>query len=799
VFDGIAQDIRHALRSLRRSPGFVLTVVATLAVSIGVNVAVFTLTKAALSDGFPLVEGNDRILYITTTRGAVYYPDFTAWRTQAESFEDVGLARGVFETLDARGLAPQTLFAMEITANTFGLLRVRPMLGRDFLPADERPGAEPVVILRHDLWVREFGEDPTIVGRSVRLGGSPATVIGVMPEGFSFPEEQQLWTPLVPTAAALNRETFYARYAFGRLTAEASAERARVELGTIGQRLAEEFPRTNENLIPVVQRFDEWLLGPNGRELYVTLWIAVSLVLLIGCANVGNLLLGRSMARSRDAAIRSALGAGRGRIVRQLVAECLALAAAGGVAGWLVAVAAVRIYSITQADSPITRLSMDAYVIAYALAISCAVVVLIGLAAAIRLARLDVNVAMKGSGVGEGRHSRRTSGMLVGAQATLAGTLLVNAGVMVHSFVNISTADVGVEPNNVLSASLYVPPDAYPDVASQVAFYERLEAKLLALPEAESAALGLVAPTERVGRSPYELAGARVDDEQARPAVADISVSAGYFRTLGSTVLAGRDFNELDRPGTLPVVIVNERFASRHWPGESALGQRLRMFRDGEPQTWLTVVGVVSNIVQNDATRQAFEPVIYLPYRQSPSRNMFVFVRARGGDPRNLIPAVSREVYSLDANLPVPALMPLTDRLKRSSTLDRDMAILLLVFGTIALSLAAVGNYAVVARAVVTRTHEIGVRVAVGASGADIRRLVFRTVQWPLLSGLALGLIGAFAVNHLLQDRLVGVSLMDPWAFTAASVVLVLSAIAGCAVPARRAMGVDPVVALKCE
>lgn len=802
TLDGIAQDLRCAFRGLRRHSGFAVIVIATLAVSIGINAAVFTVMKAVLFDGFPSVENADRIVFVTTTKDAVYYPDFETWRSQARSFEDMGLTRGVFKTVDSDGGAPQTYFSTEVTVNTFGLLGVRPILGRDFLAADQGLGSEPVVILSYDLWSGRFGADRSIVGRSVKLSGVPTTVIGVMPNGFSFPEEQSLWTPLSPTAAALNRETFYARYAFGRLAVGATMEQARIELATIGLRLSEEYPRTNEDLTPVVRRFDEWLVGTNGTALYLLLWGAVSLVLLIGCANVANLLLGRAMSQSRDAAIRTALGAGRGRIIRQLATECLVLSAAGGVVGWWIALAALRTYDFAQADDlgvgRVLRFTMDVHVFAYVLVVTVCVGLMVGVAAATRLAHLDTNVAIRGRGaLADSRSSRRASSLLVGIQMTLAVMLLANAGVMIHSFFNVLTASVGVDPDNVLSASLYVPPDTYPDVEAQIRFYESLEAKLQALPGVQASGLGVVPPTERVGRSPYELVDAQIGAESSRPTAAKMAVSTGYFRTLGATVLSGRDFNDFDSSTSLPVAVVNDRFARQNWPEQSAIGKQLRVFRNGVPQAWLTVVGVVTDIMQ-EATRQTFEPLVYVPYRQEPSRNMFAFARVRG-DPRQLMLAVSREVYSIDANLPVPALMPLSDRLKRANAFDRNMATLLFAFGAIALLLSSVGLYAAVARTVIARTHEIGLRIAIGASRIDIWKFVFQTAQWPLTSGLCMGLIGAFAVNRLLQAALVGVSAADPFAFAAASAVLLTAAVVGCGIPARRAMRLDPIAALKQE
>jgi len=800
VLTNVLQDTRDVIRGLRRRPGFAVAMIATLATSIGFNAAVFTVVKAALFDGLPLVENSSAVVHVTTNKAAVYYPDFEAWRAESKTFEDLALTRGTFMTFDTTGLAPKTLFATEVTANAFGLLGTRPMLGRDFLPADQQRGAEPVVLLRHDLWVSEFGGNPGIVGGKIRLNGVPTTVIGVMPEGFSFPEEQRLWTPLVPTAAALNRETYYARYAVGRLSAGATLESARAELATISRRLASEYPQTNRDLAPVITPFNTWLLGSGGPALYWLLLGAVTLVLLIGCANAANLLLGRAIGRLRDTAIRYALGAGVRRIVRQLVIECLLVSILGGALGWWLARAALRVYVSTQADTQVTRVlifTMDATVIAYVLAISVGAGLLASLGAAARLTKLDVNVAVKGHGAaGDGHSTQRASSFLVGAQMALALALLANAGVMIHSFLNLSTADIGVKLESVLTASLYVPPETYPTATAQIEFYGLLHANLQALPQVEAVGFAQVAPTERVNRSTYGLANSSIVGDYSGPTVAQIAVTPGYFEAVGSTLLAGRDFNDFDRPQTEPVVIVNERFAEQTWPGRGAVGERLRVFQNGEPDDWRTVVGVVSDIVQNDATRQAFEPLIYVPHRQRPSPNMFMFARARG-DQAQLMSAISREVYRLDPNLPVPALMPLAERLQRASAFDRNFTGLLLVFGAFALSLAATGLYAAVSRTVINRTREIGIRVAIGASRAHLWRFIFDLAKWPLACGLGLGIVGALALGQIAQTALVGVSPADPLAFASAACALVLAAVLGCVLPARRAMRIDATNALK--
>jgi putative ABC transport system permease protein len=369
---------------------------------------------------------------------------------------------------------------------------------------------------------------------------------------------------------------------------------------------------------------------------------------------------------------------------------------------------------------------------------------------------------------------------------------------MIRSFVNVYTADVGVNTANVLTMSLYTPAERYASSEEQLSFYQGLGTRLQALPGVESVGFGTAAPTDYTPRVAYELADAPAVEEQSRPTVAQFVVSTGYFRTLGARIISGREFDDSDRASSLPVAIVNQRFASRNWPGEIPLGKRLRLSSGREPTPWLTVVGVLSNVVQNDRTRQESDSVVYLPYQQTPQRNMFAFARTSVG-PGSLATAFRRQIYAMDPYLPVPALMPLAERFDRAYAFERNITVLFLVFAAIALLLASVGLYAVISRSVSRRSQEIGVRMAVGATAGDIRELVLRQGMLPVGVGLIIGLAASFAVNRVLNAQLVGVSPSDPVTLVVAFAVLIFSAMLGCWIPARRAMRVDPVVALRHE
>ena len=470
------------------------------------------------------------------------------------------------------------------------------------------PGAAPVVILRYSFWERRYAKDPHILGHTVRINGEPATIIGVMPRGFSFPQNQDLWMPLVPSANVMKRQNRDTWFVFGRLADGVSVKSATAEMETIGRRLAIAYPLTNQgpNLLPHVKSFDEFFIGPNSTTLYQAMLVAVGFVLLIACANLANLLLARAIGRTREISVRIALGAGRFRIIRQLLIESLMLSVAGGLAGWWIARWAVRIYALGVTGTMISDsiggnwfdnvldYTMDYQVFFYLVAISFATGILFGLAPAARLARLDANTALKDGGRGAtgGTRARHLSDLLVIGEMALAVVLLAGAGVMIRSFLKIYTADIGVKTENVLAAAFNLPKDRYPRPESQISFYDRLKTRLESVPGVESVAAATDLPTAGARRFPYELAGAEPVDERRRPTVPAVVIAPDYFKTMGAPLRAGRDFTDSDGVSGAPAAIVNERFASQYWNGEDPLGKRLRLFNGTTPESWLTVVGV---------------------------------------------------------------------------------------------------------------------------------------------------------------------------------------------------------------
>lgn len=801
-----AADVRFGLRALGKNPGFTVVAVAMLALGIGVNATVFTVADAVLFKGFPTVAANDRLLYISNGGCCISYPDFQDIRAQAKSFQSMGITHGVGSALsDGAGYA-QRLEITEISADTFRTVGRRPILGRDFAASDQTPGAEPVAILSHGFWVRRYGKDPNIVGRAIRLNGALTTIVGVMPQGFSFPQVVDMWVPLVQNAQVLDRGNAFTWFAFGRLREGISFANAKAETEGIIQRLETQYPITDRRQHLVVQNFAEFFIGSNAAVIYGAMWGAVGFVLLIAIANLANLMLARALGRSREISVRIALGAGRWRIIRQLLVESLILSSAGGVLGWWLARWGVRTYALAMAQKEswlILDYATDERVLVYLIAISVCTGLLFGLAPALRLSSLDINATLKdggrgaiGTGGGGGR-AKHLSTLLVTGEMALAVVLLAGAGVMIRSFLKIHNANIGVDTSNVLIGSMDLPAARYPSADSRIAFFNRVQTRLEALPGVESTALTNSLPAWGSLRLPYQRAGDQMPSERGGPKLPVVTIGPGYFAALRAAVVAGRDFNDHDSPSSRPVAIVNQLLASQFWPGENALGQRIRLFDGKKPGPWLTVAGVVSNIIQADQTRQRVDPVLYLPYQQRPGEGMWVLART-AVPPNSLATPFRNIVHLVDPDLPIFGPFALVDRLEFFWD-TRFYGALFLIFAGVALLLASVGLYTVVAHAVSQRTQEIGIRMAIGASARDIRRLVFRLGMIPLAVGLAIGIVGSLGVNRILKSELIDVSPADPLTFLVAASVLILAATLGCWIPARRAMRVDPVVALRHE
>lgn len=809
MFDAFVTDLRYASRALRQSPGFTLVGVLTLALGIGLNLTVFTVTNAILFKPFPFVAGGDRILYVERPGVAFSDADVEPWRARAKAFEGIAAATAWLATLSDPGGVPERCAVTVISANGFALIGQRPVLGRDFRASDAVAGAAPVAILSDALWERRYGRDPDIIGRTLRLevsAGVPvlpqgvATVIGVMAPGFSFPLDQDLWVPRVSPATVPAQNTRNITFLFGRMSDEADIEGARAELETLGRELQRSDAAAGQRPVSV-QSFSEHFVGTRATRALTLMAGAVSFVLLIACANVANLLLARAITRSKDISVRIALGAGRGRIVRQVLTESVLLAAMAGVLGWGIATLGVRAYELSGYAPFNYRhyvdFAMDGRVLVYLVAISAATGLLFGLAPVSRLWKLDTHAVLKDTSrsMAGGRRTRHLSMLLVSAEMGLAVVLLAGAGVMIRSVLHVYTAPLGVDAERLLMSDLGLPSARYADAASQVAFHDRLAERLEAVPGVESVAIADRYPTQGTRRVPFALDGDAPVDDLHRPTVSVLVVGPGYFGTMGAMVLAGREFTRDDVASGAPAVLVNQQFASRSWPGATPLGRRVRLLDGRGRETWRTVVGVVSDVVQNDRRESA--PQVYLSYGQSPTAFMYVFVRGQVST-EGLGPGLRRALQSLDPMLP-SAFQALTERLDRNARDAGLFSALLAVFAAVGLVLASVGLYAVVAYIVSQRTQEIGIRTAMGATARDIGLLVLRQGMRPVAVGLPIGVAASLAVNRVLESQLVDVAPFDPLTLVVTSAMLCVSAGLGCVLPARRAMRVDPIVALRHE
>jgi putative ABC transport system permease protein len=800
------QDIRYGARTLVQSPGFTAVAVIALALGIGADTAIYTVVSSALNFDIGALH-IERLVVVTATDASRLNPfghsfsDFVDLRSEIKSVPSLAAyrMRGV-NVSDSTSL-PKLYRSVEMSTNGFEIAGMTPALGRNFTSDDERPGATPVAMLSYDLWQDRYGRDPSILGRVIRVDAVPRTVIGVMPSKMRFPEDTDLWTPLVPDLA--NGRGALNLMLFGRLADGVKLETARAEMDTVARRLQTKSPGSYKGLVVNLQPFLEIIGLYAGRRLVLTVLWAVGFVLLIACADVANLLLARAAARAREISIRVAIGAGRARIVRQLLIESVLLASVAGVLGWLVALAALRWFdhaTYSPGRASWVNFSMDVHAFVYLAAISIGAGILFGLAPALRLAKVDVNSAVKdgGHGTAGGRHGQRLAGALVVFEMVLCIILMSGAGLTIRSAVNSYNAPIGVDFVNVLTMQVSLPEAKYPKAEDEISFQRRLKAKLESLPGVESVSLASAMPSQNTGYFSYELDGRPPADPRDRPLTVGVVVGADYFRVMQVRARRGRVFTESDGIAGAPAVIVNETFAAKAWPRENPIGKRLRLTGGQTPQALLTVVGLVPDIKQNSNQPLEWTPLIYLPYAMDTPRAIYLLARTTV-PPLSLAEAFRREVQSLDRDLPVYDVATLEHRVNQNRLNAGILATLFSIFAGIALVLACVGLYAVVASSVSQRTREIGVRMAVGGTERDIVRLVFGQGFRRIVIGLAIGLPLGAALTFVLRAALVGVAPGDPVSLAGAALALILAGLLGCLVPARRAVRVDPIVALRCD
>jgi putative ABC transport system permease protein len=806
----LRQDLRFAVRTLLKKPLITAVAAATLALAIGANTAIFSVVRTVLLAPVPFKDPERLVVMRETNpqrgddRAPTSIPAWTAYRDESGVFEELAGSRDWLPNLTGSG-EPETLSAYRFSGALFRTLGVPPLMGRTFGEEEDRPGHERVVVLSHALWQRRFGGDPAVLGRSLTLDGAPYTVIGVMPASFRHPARSELWVPLAPHAALAGDPNPRFVRIVGRLKPGVTLEQARTAVGEVGRRLAERYPEPQAGYTPLVQAMDP----RNARDVRPALMVllgAVVFVLLIACANVSNILLARATDRQREIAIRASLGASRRRLVGQLLTESVLLALVGGAAGIGLAVwgvdALLGLFPRTVANVAIPRVDeirLDGVVLAFALGLSVLTGLVFGLVPALQTSRAALSETLRegGRGGGEGRRTRRFRSSLVVAEFALALVLTAGAMLLLRSFIRLRGGELGFEPRGVTTAYVQLPPYKYGTVDKRLTFTSAVMERVRALPGAGAAGLTTFIPLSGWNTVvDIELEGQPTPPE-GRPQPEFHSVDEGYFGAMRIPLRQGRLLTADDRQGAPAVIVVNETFARRHFPGQDPLGRRVTftVSNDAGPQQW-QIVGVVGD-VRHFGLAEPAPAELYVPYRQAPLRLVTLVVRGAPGV--DLGDGLRQAVWSVDKDQPLLMVMPMAQLAADSITLRRVSTILLGGLSAVALFLAALGIYGVMAHSVARRTHEIGVRMAVGARTRDVVGLVLREGGRLAALGGALGLLAALALTRLLESLLFGVSPTDPLSFAAVVAFLSACALLGCWLPARRAARVDPVIALRYE
>ena len=798
----------HTIRSLRKTPGFTTAAVLALGLGIGANVAIFSLVDAMLLRPLPLADP-DRLVVVWEDGSYMGFPrdtpapaNFADWKSRNHVFTDMGALGSSIYAITGDG-APQQVEGNVVTGNLFPLLGVAPILGRGIAAAEDQPGANRVVLISYALWQQRYGASPAVVGRDLLLDGIPRRIIGVMPRGFAFPDRSDVWMPMAFSSAQLAQRGNHSLLVFARLKPGVRIADAQREMSGIAAQLAKEYPATNSKLGAVVVGLQEDMLG----KLQLGVWVlagGVACVLLIACSNLAGLLLARGAGRQREMAVRAALGATRSRLVRQGVAESLVIALGGGIAGILFAVWTVPLVAglVPKALCGWAQPHIDLRLAAFATLISLGSAVLAGGLPALSLSRVDLSAILQQGGRGGigGRSSVRRG--LIVMEVALAVVLSVGAGLMVRTVWRLAHQDLGFHPEGVLTARTALPVTAqsrYRDWTARAAFYQGVVERLEAVPGVVSAGYTTFLPlTNRGGTSAFLVEGAP-DPEPGHPNDANRrAVSKDYFQTIGARLVAGRFFTAQDSAGTIPVAIVNEAMAARYWPGQNVLGHRFRL--TGNQAPWVTVVGMVGDIRQMGLD-VAGRAEMYFPCTQAVGPQGFftprdLAVRVQG-DPARYAAAVREAVWSVDRNQPVADVQLLQDLVDRDVSTQRIQLWLLGTFAGLALLLASIGLYGLLSHMVTQRTRDIGVRMALGARGAQVLAQVMGEGMWLVGCGLAAGMTASWWTTRLMQKLLYGVKATDLATFAGVAVVLLAAGAAACYIPARRATRIDPMEALR--
>ncbi|MGI8499319.1 MAG: ABC transporter permease [Gemmatimonadaceae bacterium] len=800
------QDVRYALRTLARSPGFTLVAVSCLAIGIGVNTTIFSIVDTIFVKALPFVQP-DRLVDIrevqqrhANDRAGPSYRNFLDWRDESRAFSAMAAYDDRSLTLSGTG-EPERVIGGVISANLFDLIGVRPALGRGFRADEDQVGAERVLILSDELWHRRYGGEPSIVGTVVTANGLPHTVIGVMPPRFEFPENDLAWVTAQPVLHDARRGSRGVNVV-ARLAPGASISQAQRELAGVAKRLEARYPVENRGWGVLVRPLRSAFMPEDVRLIVMTMMGAVSFVLLIACANVANLLLARATGRQREMALRSALGAGRLRILRQLLTEAVVIALAAAALGVLIAEWGVRLVDAAiPAENPLPYYitwAVDARALTYTFLLAIGTGVLFGLAPALQASKSDLVEALKdgtrGSGTG-GRRSRLRSSLVV-VEVALSLVLLVGASLFVQSFINLQKASGGFDPAQLMSMRFYMPGDPYSSRAAISRRVDDVVRRVEALPGVVSATASNLIPFGGGGGGGSVVIEGHPVPRGEEPSIWYGGVTAHFFRTIGVRVLAGRDLTDAEGSDSIGVAVVNQTMARKFWPRTSAVGERFRLADDTSGK-WITIVGVVPDI-RNNGLDPSSRPqaAAYLPYPWLATRNTGITIRTTM-IPTQITAAVRTSLRAADPGMPIFEVRTI-DQVRRLSFWQFGLfGWMFGVFGAIALLLAAVGVYGVIAYGVSQRTQEIGVRLALGALRGDVLRLVVGQGARLAGFGVAVGLVGAFAVTRVIATQLYGVSPTDPVSFGGIAIFLTAIALLASYIPAQRAARVDPMTSLR--
>ncbi|HEY2400155.1 MAG TPA: ABC transporter permease [Steroidobacteraceae bacterium] len=800
----MANDLRFALRMVLTHRWFSAAVVVTLALGIGANTMVFTLVNAVLLRP-PAVPGGERLVAITYSnlshgdRGIrLSWPDFRAYRDGASSLESIQTGSSDDGVLSDRGHSLQTYNLEVATPGIFAMLHIRPVLGRGFVASDGDAGAAPVVVLGYGVWKQRYNSSAGVIGQTVRVNGKPATIIGVMPAGFKFPVHTDLWMPIAPSADLENRD-HHGYETWAMLKPGVRIAQAASELNGIAGRLATQYPHTNKDLTLNVETFNQRYNGGPVRVLFLLMLASVGFVLLIACADVANMMLSRGLVRQREMSIRAALGASRWRVIRQLLMESVLLSIFGGILG--LGLAALGVHGFDLGTQDVGKpywidFRMDYSVFGYFAILCIASGVLFGIVPALRSSKFDLNEVLKDGARSVGRHrGGRLSAVLIVLQFALTLVLLTGAGVFVHQLLQALTANRFVPGDKLLSARVELPDDRYKDIAARQRFYDQLLPRLQAIPGVSNAAIVSNLPGLGAAHRDIEIEHAFISPGSARPQASLIVESPGYLDTIDLPLLLGRDFNASDGTAGHKAAIVTLQCARHFWPGQTAIGKRFRFYDDKNiPGDWITVVGVAGDMTQ-ELNEKKPNPLLFVPFQQEGWDGMELLVESN----INVNAALRPTVASLDPDLPLRDVSNLSDEIAHQEWFIQLLTIVFLSFAFIALIMASVGLYAVIAHATASRTQEIGVRMALGASARNILLLVMRRGLWQIAAGLGVGLAAAFPVTRIMSSLPIGVSPSNPDVFLVVAALLASVGLFACWLPARRAAALDPVKAIRYE